>query len=165
MISFLTQNILQKPLSDKEFELLCKDFSKLVYHRVLECDFVPGAIEFLQKHYKKISLFIISATPQEEIVNIVNAKGLSKYFKGVFGSPTPKDVWVKKIIEEQNLDLTKAIYVGDAMSDYNAAMENRICFAAVIGNSKRDIFKDKLVDFKIKDLFELDVLLLENEVG
>ena len=160
---YIYKNILKKPLPEKEFKQLCNDFSKLVYHRVLECDFVPGAIEFLRKYYKKIPLFIISATPQEEIVNIVNAKGLSKYFKGVFGSPTPKGVWVKKIINEQNLDPIKAIFVGDAMSDYNAAKEGDIYFVGMFGNSKNDIFKDKKVNFKIRNLFELDDLLSEKE--
>lgn len=150
------KNILQKPLSGEEFERLCGDFSKLVYHRVLLCDFVPGAMEFLEKYYDKIPLFVISGTPQEEILKIINVKDLDKYFNAVFGSPTPKGVWVKRMIEEQNLDAKKVIYVGDAISDLNAAKENGLFFIARIKDSENDILKGKKVDARITDLYELD---------
>lgn len=149
------RNILQKPLLNEEFKRLCEDFSNLVYHRVLKCDFVPGSIEFLQKYYDKIKFFIISGTPQDEMIKIVNAKGLNQYFEGVFGSPTLKGVWAKRIIKEKNLNATKVIFVGDALSDYHAAKENNLYFVARVRHRGNDIFYDKEVNGKISDLFEL----------
>lgn len=153
---YIYKSILQKPLSDEKFDKLCEDFSNLVFHQVLECEFVSGAIEFLEKYHNRISLFIISGTPHNEMNKIVNSKGLDKFFQGVFGSPTPKGVWAKKIIEDLNLDSLKVLFVGDAMSDCHAAEENGLFFVARIRDSRNDVFKDKKVDVKITDLFELD---------
>jgi len=152
------KEILRKRLSNETFENLCSNFSDLVYERVLECDFVPGALEFLKKYHKRTHLFIISGTPHEEINKIADAKGLNRYFKGIFGSPTTKSHWTKKIIEERKLDANNALFVGDAMSDYMAAEDNNIRFVARIRGDK-EIFKYKKIFLKIRDLFEFDMLL------
>lgn len=156
---YIHKNILQRPLPAYEFERLCKKFSHLVYHRIVESDYVPGALEFIQKYADKILLYIISGTPQEEMVRIVEAKGLSTYFRGVFGSPVSKSAWAKTIIAEDNLDHGEVLFVGDAMSDYQAAVENGLVFAARIKSSQDDVFKGKAIDFRVADLFELDRLL------
>ncbi len=155
---YFYKNIFKKPLDDKEFTRLCEEFGRIVYHRVLECNFVPGAREFIHKYSEKIPLFIITGTPHDEIIKIVEAKELDQYFKGVFGSPTPKGLWAKKILEEWRLGATKIVFIGDAMSDYYAAKENGLCFVARVKDSENDIFEDKKVDAKITDLFELDTL-------
>ncbi|MBW2642332.1 MAG: HAD family hydrolase, partial [Deltaproteobacteria bacterium] len=125
----------------------------------LKCEFVPGALEFLEKHYKKTKLYIISGTPQNEIERIVDIRGLGKYFKGVYGSPTGKAFWAKKIIVQEKLNYETTIFIGDAMSDYNAAMKNKVKFVARINDDNKYIFESKSVYYKVYDLFEFDSLL------
>ena len=122
---------------------------------------MPGALEFLEKHYKKTKFYIISGTPQDEIEHIVGARGLSKYFQGVYGSPTDKAFWANKIIMQEKLNSAKTFFIGDAMSDYEAAKENGLIFVARIQNDSSDIFMDKSVDYKVYDLFEFDKLLMK----
>ncbi len=153
------KNILNKPLPDEEFDALCFKFSDLAFKRVLKCEFVPGALEFLEKHYKKTKLYIITGTPQDEIERIVDIRGLGKYFKGVYGSPTGKAFWAKKIIMQEKLNYETTIFIGDAMSDYNAAMENKVKFVARINDDNKYIFESKSVYYKVYDLFEFDSLL------
>jgi len=160
---YIYKNILNKPLLDKEFDSLCLKFSDLVFKRVLKCEFVPGALEFLEKHYKSKNFYIITGTPQEEIEEIVYSRGLGKYFKGVYGSPTDKVFWVKKIITEEKLKRETTIFVGDAMSDYNAAKENHLKFVGRITEDNKDIFKNKSVDYEVCDLFEFDELLTTSQ--
>jgi beta-phosphoglucomutase len=162
-IRHIYKEILREPLSEEKFEGLCRDFSGLVYERILACDFVPGALEFLRKYYKKFHLFIISSTPHEEINEIVDARGLRAYFKGVFGSPNSKSYWTKHVIKERKLDVNKVLFVGDALSDYRAAEDNNIRFVARIKDDN-GIFKDKKVYGKARDLFELDNLLSEGKL-
>ena len=45
------REILKEPLSDELFRELCDRFSELALERVLQCPFVPGALEFLKKHH------------------------------------------------------------------------------------------------------------------
>jgi len=153
---YIYKNILKIPLSKDKFNSLCKNFSNLVYHRVVSCEFVPGAYEFLSKHNKQISFFIVSGTPQGEIEKIVRARDLAKFFLGVYGSPTSKNAWTKMLIKKFKLDIKKVIFVGDAMSDYNAAKSNGIYFIARINHSSPDIFKGKDIGTKIENLYDLD---------
>lgn len=157
---YIYKNILKEPLPNDKFNELCRNFSKLVFERVAKCDFVPGALEFLKKYHKMFHLFIISGTPHEEINKIVDIKGLNIYFEGVFGSPTTKSYWTRKIIEEKKLDVNRLIFIGDAMSDYKAAEENNIRFVARITDGN-DIFKDKKVYWKIRNFFDLEQFLNE----
>ena len=157
------KEILNKPLSKDRFEDLCRGFSELVYDRVLQCDFVPGALEFLKKYYKRLHLFIISSTPHEEINKIVDAKGLRAYFEEVFGSPTSKSYWTKHLIEQRKFDVDKVLFVGDALSDYRAAENNDIRFVARIVDGN-EVFKDTKLAWKVKNLFELDTLISEGRL-
>lgn len=159
---FIYKEMLKEPLPNKKFELLCDHFSKLVYKRVLKCDFVPGALEFLKKYHNIFHMFIISGTPHEEINRIVVEKGLSGFFEGVFGSPATKSYWAQKIIKEKKWDANRILFIGDAMSDYRAAFENNITFVARVTDGK-DIFEGEKVNWRIRDFFELERLLnMEN---
>ena len=158
---YIYKNILNKPLSDEMFDTLCSKFSELTFKRVLECEFVPGVLEFLEKYYEKTKLYIISGTPQDEIERIVEDRRLGKYFQQVYGSPTGKAFWAKKIIMQEKLIVEKTFFIGDAMSDYNAAMENKVKFVARITDDNKDIFEGKHVDYKVYDLFEFDILLTQ----
>jgi len=153
---YIYDHILNEKLSEEKFECLCFEFSKLVYHRVIGCKYVEGAEEFLNKYHDKISFFIISGTPHDEMLAITKARRIIKYFKGIYGSPTTKSVWIKSIIEEQKIDPEQIIFVGDALSDYDAAKEHNIFFIGRLNNSQENVFKDKEIDLLINNFYELD---------
>ena len=77
-------------LAEQEVEDMAKRFSNLVVDKVISVPYVKGAYEFISKKYKSYDLFISSATPNDEILKIVKARGLLKFFKGVYGSPEKK---------------------------------------------------------------------------
>ena len=72
------------------------------------------------------------------------------YCKGVFGAPKNKNVIVREILDVHCLKPDEVIFVGDAMSDYQAASENSIRFIARIHNNE-SIFKG-IECIKIMDL-------------
>jgi phosphoglycolate phosphatase-like HAD superfamily hydrolase len=159
---YIYKEILQEPLPEERFKELCERYSALVFERVLACDFVAGALEFLKKYHQSLFLFIVSGTPQEEMTRVVKARRLDSYFKGVFGSPKRKGYWTKRIMDEYRLDGDQVLWVGDAMSDLRAARENNIKFAGRVVDDN-DIFRDEEVNYKIKDLFELDRILQDEQ--
>lgn len=159
---FIFKDILRQPLSKEKFDELCRQFSTLVYQRVLECDFVPGALEFLKKYRAAFPMFVVSGTPHKEINGIVSDRGLTCYFKGVFGSPTSKVDWVRQIVREDGVNPRQSLFVGDALSDYEAALENNIEFVARVTENV-DVFKGKKVGSYIDDLFQLEKLLQEEK--
>ena len=159
---YIYQNILKEPLSNEKFEALCRQFSDLVTEQVIRCDFVGGAKLFLEKYHSVFPLFIISGTPQDEIVQIAHAKKIAHYFKGIFGSPPLKGYWTKKILSDYHFDSQRVFWVGDALSDWQAAQEFGIKFVArtIPG---QNTFLNKNVYSRIKDLFDLDAFLTKIE--
>jgi len=115
-------------VSSDEVTKYSDEFSKLVKREVVWSKWVPGILSYLQKQSESKIFFIVTATPQEEIEEIVNALELKKYFKEIIGTPTTKKVAIKEIIEKYAIATQNAIMVGDSFTDYNAATKNNIKF-------------------------------------
>jgi len=143
-------------LNKKEISELAEEFSKLVKIGVIQSRLVSGVKEFLKRYSNIINFWIISATPTAEMKEIVKAKNLKEYFLGVFGSPQKKSYWVKKIINENQSNLNSFLFIGDSMSDYNAAVENKIRFALRNTDENRIIFYNKKDIIRFNDFFEFE---------
>ena len=149
--------ILKRPLSGEEFRGLCDRFSRLVMESVIGAPYVKGAMEFLKKYSSIYKYFLLSATPQEELNEIVSRRGIGSFFGGIYGAPNRKKDIVKDILVGERIIPQDALYVGDAMSDYKASEENGIGFIARLHNCD-SIFKD--IDCpKIKDLTCLEGII------
>tara|TARA_Y100000766_G_C18879787_1_gene592789 strand:- start:795 stop:1448 length:654 start_codon:yes stop_codon:yes gene_type:complete len=122
------RKFLNVDLSEKELVKLTDTFSNLVLQNVIDSKYVKGVYDFISLNYKKYNFFISTGTPKVEIDIILNKKKLSQYFIEVFGSPEKKDLHVKKIIKDYNLKNNEIIFIGDALSDRNAARVNGVTF-------------------------------------
>lgn len=127
---YIYATILKRKLDDREMERLCSDFERLVVDSVVEAPFVRGAEEFLRAHTKEFDCYVVSATPQQEIEMIIDRRGMAGFFKAVFGSPLSKTEAVARIIKGRPADPRYAVYIGDALSDHRAALENGVKFIA-----------------------------------
>ena len=159
---WIYQNLLHKPLSESEMLELGKQFANFVYQEVVSCPFVKGALEFLNKYYKKISLFIVSGTPEEEIRSIIKERGLEKYFVEIFGTPEKKDILNSKILQKYKLNPEEIIAVGDSIDDWEGAEKAGIKFIGRI--TQHNPFAGLKVEAMIHDLFDLDKILSEKYV-
>jgi HAD superfamily hydrolase (TIGR01549 family) len=118
---YIYSDILHKPLDEVQFQKLCADFKDAVYDQVLKCPFVPGATAFIKASQGKYDLFIVSATPEEEIRHIVSDLGLTSLFTGIYGSPVKKAEHILRIAQQNGYLIGDIVYIGDALSDYEAA--------------------------------------------
>ena len=153
---FYHKTFLGKELSSDQLKALSIKFQKLVCRKVIEAPLIKGAMEFLNKFNGTIPMYIVSATPDEELCFIVEEKGLSKYFKGIYGAPKDKDYWTKLIIKKKNYNYQKMIFVGDGLKDYEAAIKNNLNFIGRVESKSENIFKDKKIDYLINDLRYLE---------
>jgi len=151
------RNILRRKLDNNKFSQLCKKFSSLVLEAVIAAPYVKGAQEFLRNKSKQYKLFVVSATPHDEIIRIVRRRGIGKIFKAVYGAPLEKRDAVKKILRDNKINPQSALYIGDALRDYLAAEDNGVKFIARIKGNK-EIF-GKIKCLKIKDLSGLARIL------
>jgi len=157
--SYIYQNMLKRNLSEKTFAYLCQQFSHFVVDEVVSAPYVKGAKEFLDSYSNEYSCFVASATPQDEMEEIIERRKIQGCFKGIYGSPKKKEDIVREILAAYNSVLIprSSVYVGDAMSDYLAAKNNAVNFIARINNNE-SIFND--IDcIKVKDLQNLNIVI------
>ncbi len=120
---------LNRECQDSEKLELSKKFSDIVFQKILGCPFVEGVNSFLRKMTAdKIPVFLLSATPQEELLTICDKRNLLNSFQGIYGSPHEKSVVGKNIMRECNLGREEAIFVGDSVSDFKAATAMNVLF-------------------------------------
>lgn len=120
--------ILEQPLDDETLDRLDREFSRLVFDKVVHCEWVRGAPELLEHLAVDHVLCVASATPQDELRRIVEARRLSHLFRSVEGSPRHKDEIVRNVLERTSADPDDAMFVGDALSDHRAATATGVRF-------------------------------------
>ena len=125
---FYHKNFLNTEINQNEINYLAKQFSNLVLEKVVRAPLVEGVLDFIKSNQNHFSFYISTGTPKNEIDIILKKKKLTKYFKNVYGSPEKKDNHVKKILKKMNYSTKNIVFIGDAKTDYDAALNNNIKF-------------------------------------
>lgn len=147
------RDFLGKNLDEAGVQQLAQEFSSRVKDAVIASSIVPGIIEILEDSSKSMDLFIITGTPTEEILEIVEKRGWTKYFKEILGSPTNKDTWSKYLLDKYNYAPNKVLFVGDATTDHEAAKLNDFDFALRTHDENEPLFRNENV-YKFNDFSE-----------
>lgn len=126
------KDLLHKPIDQETLEALGQQFNQQVLGKILQAEFIPGALESLRELKQlDIPAFVASGTPEEEIRHIVRQRGLVQYFLEVHGSPRKKEEIVQDIAARYELSLPDCLFVGDAMTDYEAAKNTGTAFLGI----------------------------------
>ncbi|MBP7506951.1 MAG: HAD family hydrolase [Prolixibacteraceae bacterium] len=156
---YIYSNILKKDLDDKTFNNLCSRFSVMVKEKVVSAPYVVGAREFLDLYSKEYLCFVVSATPIDELKDIICKRLMDGYFKEIYGAPWQKKDAIEGVTKGYNLKNHEVIFIGDALNDYEAAKSSSVNFLARC--SGRHSFFESLNCIKIKDLSNLHIILKE----
>ena len=109
-------------------EGLCEEFSRLVTQAVIDADWVPGVREYLLANRGRQRFVLVTATPQEEIEEILRAIELRHCFVEVHGAPAPKRAAVAGALRRLDCAPADAVGVGDSRTDLDAAIDNGVPF-------------------------------------
>lgn len=113
------------PESISEF---CRRFSERVLQAVIDSPWVPGAREYLQVNCDRQYFVLLTATPQDEILQILHALEIASCFREIHGAPKPKTAAIHEVLQRLGREPSEALVVGDAETDWRAAEENRVTF-------------------------------------
>jgi phosphoglycolate phosphatase-like HAD superfamily hydrolase len=149
------EEILGLPFDEAERDRLDRAFSSLVVDAVVACPFVPGTTELLERLHETHALFVASATPEEELREIVRLRGLAPYFRGVYGAPARKTDILQRVLEETGAARSELLFVGDAPSDFAAASEVGVPFAGRLHAGRPSPFPEDRPVVVIDDLHGL----------
>jgi len=115
-------------VNEKKIMELSNQFSKLVLQSVIDAPWVLGVEKVLRTKQDHQLFILVSATPQDELMVIINKLELGSCFKFVFGAPIDKISAIKRSLELYDIDSTSCLMIGDAETDLVAARTNDITF-------------------------------------
>ena len=138
-------------MTDRKVDEFCKQFGNIVKNKVVNSPWVPGAEGYLRNNPYQQIFILVSATPQEEMEEIIDSINLTKCFTSIFGFPVSKKNAIQETLIDQNISEKKCLMIGDAEVDYDAAIETNISFLLRRHNLNKKIFagykKDLIHDF------------------
>lgn len=153
---YIYKNILKGDLTQSKFDELSEKFAAIVFQEVIKAPFVPGAQEFLEKYHRTIPLYVVSATPEEELRQIIQKRWMAHYFREVYGAPRKKQECIKEILNITRISPDSVIFVGDAKNDLEAARIAGVPFIGRVKTGDEDHFKGLVgVEAEISNLHEL----------
>ena len=130
-IRYCYEEILKIPLSAAEQQNLAEQFSGIVLDKVISSDWIGGAREFLEKAYKAVRIIVISGTPDEELKLVLSKRHMDHYFTDIVGSPVKKPEHISNFLIKYDLKPQNCLFVGDALTDYNAAIGADLHFIGI----------------------------------
>ena len=125
---WLYREVLGRSISEEELEALNEKFVRYAYDEVMRCPMVPGAQETLDRWHGRVPMCVASGAPHVELNQVLEARGLSRYFVGIKGSPPGKADLLRNIVVETGARPSDSIMVGDAGTDQYAAETVRTRF-------------------------------------
>lgn len=149
-------DLLGKDIDEDRVNALAEQFSDLVKQAVISAAEIPGARSMLASLADQGKTCAVnSATPQEEMIEIVERRELSQYFEGVYGSPASKLENLHSIIDDFAISPDAAVFFGDAVSDFDAARAAGIDFIGVGESLRRHLEVSSGTNFAISDFRDL----------
>ncbi|MBL8894542.1 MAG: HAD family hydrolase [Rhizobiales bacterium] len=91
----------------------------------------PGASDLLARLHGHAKLYIASNTPQEAVRHQAELRGWGRYFDAIFGYPARKVDVVREILERNRIRPDRLAFVGDGISDEEAARANGCVFIRI----------------------------------
>ena len=101
---YVYQNILGLEYTNEIKQELSRRYSELVFNQIVNCPYVPGALDFLNELFERKPMFLISMTPEEESIQLENSTIPQE---PVNGPSVTKAVAIEKLetLEKEKADL------------------------------------------------------------
>jgi phosphoglycolate phosphatase-like HAD superfamily hydrolase len=117
-------------VTSKIVQEFCNRFSLMIKQSVIDSPWVHGFLEFIERHHKDKAKnhILVTATPKEEIEEILQSLNIRHFFYKVYGTPNTKSNAINETLRGLRIESKHAIMLGDSESDYKAAKDNDVLF-------------------------------------
>lgn len=127
---YFFKQVLKVQYSQEDIQNLAKQFSLIMKELLTNKELlIQEILEFIQGN-QSYPMHIVSGSDGEELRFLCKQLGIAQHFKSIDGSPTPKVINVKNLIEKYRYQASSLVLIGDSVNDYDAAKENDIPFCA-----------------------------------
>ena len=117
-----------EPNNTEKINLFCKKFSQLVVQAVIDSPWVPGVLEYLLDKHDDQYFVLVTATPKNEIEQILASLKLSHCFREIYGAPTHKAKVIYSVLDRLKYSRDHTVMIGDSESDLQAAQASSVPF-------------------------------------
>jgi len=156
-IKYVHSHILKKPINSSDIKALSNLFGQRSLAAVINCPEIRGTTELLSSLPCNLKSFVVSGTPEDDLIEIVTARGLCPYFDAIRGTPTRKELQISQLLRQYQLNAGKCLMVGDGLVDHLAARINGMPFIGVVARGKVNHFKKGVTT--VRDMEMLQSLL------
>lgn len=113
--------LLKQNFTEADITEMADRFSGLTRRQIIDCPAVEGAEDFLTHFSKQFPLYVASATPADELKAIVEARGLARHFKTLYGAPMDKAAMFQDILQNERISPKELLFIGDSKEDHDVA--------------------------------------------
>jgi HAD superfamily hydrolase (TIGR01549 family) len=146
---YFFEQIRNEEISNEKVQELANSFSSIMLQKLKSPEYlISQTVDFIKQNHQNYTMFIVSGSDQSELREICKSVGIAKYFKGIFGSPTPKNTLVQNVIEKENINPSESILIGDSINDYEAAKVNDITFYGFNNQDLKPLASNYIEHFK-----------------
>lgn len=128
--------------TNKNIKNYIQKFEDITVGKVINSKWVPGSLEYIVDNHSNQIFYVITGTPHNEMKLILEELNIIEYFKNYFGSPKNKIEAIQRTLKQESYNTDDCIMIGDAHTDYEAALKNNIDFLLRIHNENKELFKN-----------------------
>lgn len=139
-IALIRAELLGLPPDPQACADLARRFAAIVAAAIDACPFTPGAQAALSRLASRFPLLIVSGTPEEELQEIVRRREIGGFFREVHGSPREKPDILRDALARAGWTAADCLFVGDAMTDCDAAAAVGMPFVGRVGQNADNPF-------------------------
>lgn len=133
-IQYSHTHFVGSPLSEAELQAWGRRYSQQVVEQVIDAPWIAGAEDFLVRMQGRCPIFVISGTPEDELKKVIQARNMEGYFTEILGSPIRKPAHIRNLLNTYQLVPENCVFIGDALTDYDAARETGLHFLGIQGD-------------------------------
>jgi HAD superfamily hydrolase (TIGR01549 family) len=115
-------------VSSKNIQEFCNRFSKLVKQSIIDSEWIPGFLEFITNHHNTKKHVLVTATPLQEMHEILHELNIEQFFYRIYGAPDKKSEAISETLTLLKTKPEHAIMLGDSECDFLAAKKNKVLF-------------------------------------
>jgi phosphoglycolate phosphatase-like HAD superfamily hydrolase len=116
------------PRMPEDVARYCELFGAAVRQAVIDSAWVPGVHRYLEANHERQCCVLVTATPQAEMQQILQALSISRWFREVHGAPTAKADAIAAVLSRWQCRREDSLVIGDSESDHKAAQATGVEF-------------------------------------
>lgn len=117
--------------NQEELRALSEEFYERCFAVLKTAPLVQGAMETLERWHGVLPMRVVSGAPQDEMRELLDARGLSRFFVDIHGYPPTKDDLLRQVITLSGATGATTLMIGDGEADRQAAERSGAFFYGV----------------------------------